>query len=83
LAHRSFDLEEMMFRPIIVAFALCGVAACSNQYQPLPMVKSGDPVFQLNQDRWTATANDLMAPPGDGAPRTLAQPIPTRAHLYE
>jgi hypothetical protein len=75
-----------MLRPIIMAVLLGSVAACSNHYEPLPMVKAGDPVFQLNTDRWTATANDLMAPPSNGAPRTLPPPVPTgssEVRLYE
>jgi hypothetical protein len=75
-----------MLRPIILTLALCGVAACSSQNQPLPTVKAGDPVFQLNTDRWTASVNDLMAPPGTGEPRTLPAPVPTgssEVRLYE
>lgn len=61
----------------IVLIGLLGLAACSSQNKPLPMVKSDDQVFQLNPDRWTATVNDLTVPPGDGAPRALPRPVNT------
>lgn len=51
---------------IIAVIALVSLAACGGKFKELPMVKAGDPVFQLNPDRWTASTNDLTTPPGDG-----------------
>jgi hypothetical protein len=61
----------------IVMAATLGLSACGNQTIPLPEVKASDPVSQLNPDRWQATVNDLMLPPGDGAPHPLPAPVRT------
>jgi hypothetical protein len=50
---------------LLVAIAVTG---CAGQNKPLPMVKDSDPVVHLNPDQWSATVNDLIHPPGDGAP---------------
>jgi hypothetical protein len=65
-------------KTLLILAALC-LSACSTQNKPLAMVRDDDPVMQLNPDRWTATANDLMVPPGDGAPRPLPAPVDTGA----
>jgi hypothetical protein len=61
--------------PRIALLLALGLAGCGNQYIPLPEVKDGDPISQLNVDRWQATVNDLIVPSGDGAPRQLPQPV--------
>ena len=58
---------------ILLALALAG---CAGKTIPLPEVDADDPVVQLNPDRWQATVNDLMVPPGDGSPRPPAAPVP-------
>ena len=63
----------------VALIALLGMAGCASHNKELPTVKSDDPVFQLNPDRWTATANDLTVPPGDGAPHPLPRPVSTRS----
>lgn len=65
-----------ILRIAIVTVAL-GLSACGNQTIPLPEVKESDPVSQLNPDRWQANVNDLMVPPGDGAPHPLPAPVRT------
>lgn len=59
----------------IVLIGLLAIAGCANQNKPLAMVKDDDPVVQLNPDKWTATVNDLMTPPGDGTPHPLPAPV--------
>lgn len=69
-----------MLRIIVVAMAL-GLTACGNVTIPLPEVKASDPVSQLNPDRWQATVNDLITPPGDGTPHPLALPVSTGSNM--
>ena len=59
----------------IVVLLAIGLAGCGGKYIPLPEVKDGDPVSQLNPDRWHATVNDLTTPAGDGASRPLPAPV--------
>lgn len=56
---------------------ILSLAACTSHNKELPVVKSGDPVWQLNPNRWTFSGNDLITPPGDGAPHKV--PAITRA----
>ena len=58
---------------ILLALALAG---CAGKTIPLPEVSADDPVVPLNPDRWQATVNDLMVPPGDGSPHPLTAPAP-------
>jgi hypothetical protein len=62
---------------IAVVIVGLGLSACGNQFIPLPEVKADDPVSRLNPDRWHATANDLMVPPGDGMLHPLTAPVNT------
>lgn len=43
--------------------ALFALAACNNQYHPLPVIEASDPVTQLNPTKWVANQNDLIWPP--------------------
>ena len=64
---------NMRTTAILLALSLAG---CAGKTIPLPEVDADDPVVQLNPDRWQATVNDLMVPPGDGSPHPLAAPVP-------
>lgn len=63
-----------------IILAMLALASCSDGKE-LPMVRSSDPVWQLNPGRWHATANDLIAPPEDGTPQLT--PTPVRATANE
>lgn len=39
------------------------LTACGGRSHELTYVKSSDPVWQVNPDKWTATSNDLTAAP--------------------
>lgn len=58
-----------------ILILLLAVIGCSATERDLPMVRSDDPVWQLNPDRWEASVNDLTLPPGEGAPHPLAAPV--------
>jgi hypothetical protein len=60
---------------LLILAAMLTLGACASHYKELPAVHSGDPVWQLNPDRWTAHENDLITPPADGASRPLAAPV--------
>ena len=60
---------------ILLALSLAG---CASKTIPLPEVGADDPVMPLNPDRWQATVNDLMIPPGDGTPHPLVAPVSVR-----
>ena len=63
---------NMRTTAILLALSLAG---CAGKTIPLPEVDADDPVVQLNPDRWQATVNDLMVPPGDGSPHPQAAPV--------
>ncbi len=63
-------------RTSLLAIVL-GLSACASKTIPLPKVEPGDPVSQLNPDRWQATVNDLIVPPGDGTRQPLPAPVST------
>jgi len=62
-------------RTIAILLAL-SLAGCAGETIPLPEVGADDPVVPLNPDRWQATVNDLMVPPGDGSPHPLTAQVP-------
>ena len=64
---------NMRTTAIVLVLSLAG---CAGKTIPLPEVGADDPVVQLNPDRWQATVNDLMVPPGDGSPHPLTAPAP-------
>ena len=64
---------NMRTTAILLALSLAG---CAGKTIPLPEVDADDPVVQLNPDRWQATVNDLMVPPGDGSPHPLTSQVP-------
>ena len=71
----------MNIRTTAILLAL-SVAGCATKTIPLPEVAADDPVLQLNPDRWQASVNDLMVPPGDGSPHPLAAPVPVSSDRF-
>jgi hypothetical protein len=55
-----------MIRLLALA-VLMSLAACSSQYHELAHTTTSDPVWQLNDGKWTFNENDLIQPPAEVA----------------
>jgi outer membrane biogenesis lipoprotein LolB len=57
----------LMIRLLALA-ALMSLCACSSQYHELAHTSQSDPVWQLNDGKWTFNENALIQPPAEVAP---------------
>jgi outer membrane biogenesis lipoprotein LolB len=51
----------------LIVLALALLAGCSSQYHELAHTTTSDPVWQLNDGKWTFNENDLIQPPTEVA----------------